>query len=137
MIATEPIPVPEELRQVQAHPGGLDEAVSAVYKRQVYSYEAKPGTEESILAKISDICISMQAEDYLELPDLTYHEVLVELDKKSWKAYQDLERKMILELPEDDELISVTSAAALSNKLWLLYTSGFFWIWASARQSPR
>ena len=27
MIATEPIPVPEELRQVQAHPGGLDEAV--------------------------------------------------------------------------------------------------------------
>lgn len=83
----------------------------------VYSYEAKPGTEESILAKISDICISMKAEDYLELPDLIYHEVPVELDKKSWKAYQDLERKMILELPEDDELISVTSAAALSNKL--------------------
>ena len=83
----------------------------------VYSYEAKPGTEESILAKISDICISMKAEDYLELPDLTYHEIPVELDKKSWKAYQDLERKMILELPEADELISVTSAAALSNKL--------------------
>ena len=83
----------------------------------VYSYEAKPGTEESILAKISDICISMKAEDYLELPDLTYHEIPVELDKKSWKVYQDLERKMILELPEDDELISVTSAAALSNKL--------------------
>lgn len=83
----------------------------------IYSYEAKPGTEESILAKISDICISMKAEDYLELPDLTYHEVPVGLDKKSWKAYQDLERKMILELPEDDELISVTSAAALSNKL--------------------
>ena len=83
----------------------------------VYSYEAKPGTEESILAKISDICISMKAEDYLELPDLTYHEVPVELDKKSWRAYQDLERKMILELPEDDELISVTSAVALSNKL--------------------
>ena len=83
----------------------------------IYSYEAKPGTEESILAKISDICISMKAEDYLELPDLTYHEVPVELDKKSWRAYQDLERKMILELPEDDELISVTSAAALSNKL--------------------
>ena len=83
----------------------------------VYSYEAKPGTEESILAKISDICISMKAEDYLELPDLTYHEVPVELDKKSWKAYWDLERKMILELPEDDELISVTSAVALSNKL--------------------
>ena len=92
----------------------------------VYSYEAKPGTEETILAKISDICISMKAEDYLELPDLTYHEVPVELDKKSWKAYQDLERKMILELPEDDELISVTSAAALSNKLLQLANGALY-----------
>lgn len=92
----------------------------------IYSYEAKPGTEESILAKISDICISMKAEDYLELPDLTYHEVPVELDKKSWKAYQDLERKMILELPEDDELISVTSAAALSNKLLQLANGAIY-----------
>lgn len=83
----------------------------------VYSYEAKPGTEQSILEKISDICISMKAEDYLQLPDVTYHEIPVEMDAKSGKAYHDLERQMVLELPEDDELISVTSAAALSNKL--------------------
>lgn len=49
----------------------------------VYSYEAKPGTEESILEKISDICISMKAEDYLQLPDLTYHEIPVVLDARS------------------------------------------------------
>lgn len=83
----------------------------------VYSYETKPGTEQSILEKISDICISMKAEDYLQLPDVIYHEIPVELDAKSSKAYRDLERQMVLELPEDDELISVTSAAALSNKL--------------------
>ena len=82
----------------------------------VYSYEAKPGTEESILAKISDICISMKAEDYLQLPDITYHEIPVELDDKARKSYQELERKMVLELPEEEE-VSVTSAAALSNKL--------------------
>ena len=82
----------------------------------VYSYEAKPGTEESILAKISDICISMKAEDYLQLPDITYHEVPVELDDKAGRAYRELERKMVLELPEEEE-VSVTSAAALSNKL--------------------
>lgn len=83
----------------------------------VYSYEAKPGTQETILEKISDICISMKAEDYLQLPDLTYHEIPVELDAKSAKAYLELEREMILQLPEEDDLISVTSAAALSNKL--------------------
>ena len=83
----------------------------------VYSYEAKPGTQESILQKISDICISMKAEDYLQLPDITYHEITVELDPKAKKAYLELERKMVLELPEDEEEISVASAAALSNKL--------------------
>ena len=83
----------------------------------VYSYAAKPGTEESILKRISDICISMKAEDYLQLPDITFHEIPVELDEKSRKAYSDLERQMVLELPEDEENISVTSAAALSNKL--------------------
>ena len=83
----------------------------------IYNYKAKPGTEESILQKISDICISMKAEDYLQLPEVTYHEIPVMLDDKSRKAYADLERKMVLELPEDEEEISVTSAAALSNKL--------------------
>ena len=83
----------------------------------VYSYEVKPGGEQSILERISDICISMKAEDYLQLPDLVYHQVPVELDTKSLKAYRELERKMVLEMPGDEEDISVTSAAALSNKL--------------------
>lgn len=83
----------------------------------IYNYKAKPGSEESILQKISDICISMKAEDYLELPEITYHEVPVELDAKSRKAYGELERKMVLELPEEGDEISVASAAALSNKL--------------------
>ena len=82
----------------------------------VYDYKAKPGSEQSILERISDICISMKAEDYLQLPDLIYHTVPVVLDTKAMKAYQEMERKMVLELPEDEE-ISVTSAAALSNKL--------------------
>ena len=92
----------------------------------VYSYEAKPGTERAILDKISDICISMKAEDYLQLPDVTYHEIPVELDSKSAKAYYELERKMVLQLPEDEEEISVTSAAALSNKLLQLANGAIY-----------
>ena len=81
----------------------------------IYSYEVKPGSEGSILERISDICISMKAEDYLQLPDITYHEIPVELDSKASKAYYEMEREMVLALPEEE--ISVTSAAALSNKL--------------------
>lgn len=83
----------------------------------IYNYRPKPGSEGSILEKISDICISMKAEDYLQLPDVTYHQIPVVLDARADKAYRELERKMVLELPEDEEEISVTSAAALSNKL--------------------
>ncbi len=92
----------------------------------VYNYKAKPGSEESILDKISDICISMKAEDYLQLPDIIYHQVPVVLDSKAEKAYRELERKMVLELPEDDENISVTSAAALSNKLLQLANGALY-----------
>lgn len=91
----------------------------------VYSYEAKPGTEDSILEKISDICISMKSEDYLQLPDVTYHQIPVVLDAKAEKAYQELERKMVLELPEEEE-ISVTCAAALSNKLLQLANGALY-----------
>lgn len=83
----------------------------------IYNYKAKPGSEQSILEKISDICISMKAEDYLQLPDVTYHEIPVALDAKALKAYCDLEMKMVLELPEEEDSISVASAAALANKL--------------------
>lgn len=92
----------------------------------VYSYEAKPGSEEGILEKISDICISMKAEDYLQLPDITYHEVPVELDAKALKSYCELEREMVLQLSEDGEDISVTSAAALSNKLLQLANGAIY-----------
>lgn len=92
----------------------------------IYNYKAKPGSESSILEKISDICISMKAEDYLQLPDITYHQIPVELDPKSAKAYYDLEKKMVLALPEVEEEISVTSAAALSNKLLQLANGAMY-----------
>lgn len=92
----------------------------------VYSYEVKPGTEESILEKISDICVSMKAEDYLQLPDITYHEIPVELDPKARKAYTELERQMVLALPEEETDISVASAAALSNKLLQLANGAIY-----------
>lgn len=79
------------------------------------TYTAKKGAKEVIANALSDICISMSAEDYLELPDLTVNKVTVILDSKAMKAYREMERKMILQLPDGD--IGVASAAALSNKL--------------------
>ena len=81
----------------------------------VYEYLPRKGSREAILNKISDICISMKADDYLTLPDCIDDEVPVVLDKQARKAYNTLERQMVLELEDED--LTVTSAAALSNKL--------------------
>ena len=82
----------------------------------ITSYEAKNGAEESITRAISDICVSMKSEDYLQLPDLITDDRVIVLDDKAQKAYDQMEKNMILEAP-DKELISATSAAALSTKL--------------------
>jgi SNF2 family DNA or RNA helicase len=81
----------------------------------IFSYAPKEGSAEEIYRLISDICISMKAEDYLELPDLIYEDIPVKLDAKAQKAYQQMERDMLLEV--DDDLVTATTAATLTGKL--------------------
>jgi hypothetical protein len=57
----------------------------------------------------------MKAEDYLELPDITYNTIPVVLDSKAQKAYEKLETEMLLQV--DESTIDAGSAAVLTNKL--------------------
>jgi SNF2 family DNA or RNA helicase len=82
---------------------------------RIYSYAPKPGAEEVIRQLIGDICVSMKAEDYLELPDLIPNVVPVVLDSKAKAAYEKLEREMLLQV--DESTIDAGSAAVLTNKL--------------------
>lgn len=90
----------------------------------IYQYDPKEGAADAVLSKISDICISMKASDYLQLPDCIVHDIPVELDAKAKKAYNELEKKMVLSLPDGD--IDVASAAALSNKLQQLANGALY-----------
>ena len=90
----------------------------------IYQYDPKDGAADAVLSKISDICISMKASDYLQLPDCIVHDIPVELDAKAKKAYDELEKKMVLSLPDGD--IAVASAAALSNKLQQLANGALY-----------
>ncbi|MET0017151.1 SNF2-related protein [Oscillibacter sp.] len=90
--------------QDYAHPG-----------QQYRTYSPQQGAADSIQRAISDICISMKAEDYLTLPDYIEDIVPVVLDPTAKKAYDKLERDMLLEIDEDT--ITAGSAAVLTNKL--------------------
>lgn len=82
---------------------------------RVFSYAPKNGGEEAIQKLIGDICVSMKAEDYLELPDLIFNTVPVVIDKKGQQSYEKLEKEMLLEV--DESTIDAGSAAVLTNKL--------------------
>ena len=87
----------------------------------VYKWGVQPGADKLIESKIKDICFSLDAKDYLELPPVTpvYHTVLI--DDNIRAKYDTLRKNMVLETKE--EVITAVSAAALSNKL-LQFTSG-------------
>lgn len=81
----------------------------------IFSYAPKPGAAEDIYNRISDICISMKAEDYLNLPELIYDDIPVVLDAAAQKAYDRLERDTLLEV--DESVITAGTAGALRGKL--------------------
>ena len=82
---------------------------------RIFTYKPKFGAEDSVQKLIGDICISMKAEDYLELPDCITVNTTVQLDTKAAKAYETLEKTMLLEI--NDEEITADMAAVLTGKL--------------------
>jgi SNF2 family DNA or RNA helicase len=101
----------------------------------VYSYNLMSDSEQLIHKKIEDICISMKADDYLEMPMRTDNYIKLRMPDDIKKQYDDFEKNKILDLlntvetvEEEDEdgnvtlvqkpvEVNVVNAAALSNKL--------------------
>lgn len=85
----------------------------------VYNYNLRGGAEQAIQNKIGDICISMQAQDYLQMPMLTNNYVKLKMPKDILDAYHKFEKDSIMKLVNTDNEVEITAlnAAGLSNKL--------------------
>lgn len=81
----------------------------------IYSYKPKEGAEEKIYELISDICISMKAADYLDMPELVSRQTVVQMNARERKLYDDFGRDMVLHLKDGD--LDAVNAASLSGKL--------------------
>lgn len=89
----------------------------------VYSWALREGAAEVINRNISDICVSMKSEDYLQLPDIMYNVIKVKMPDEKYKKYKELERDCITEL-EHEQVITAQSAGTACNKL-LQMANGF------------
>lgn len=82
---------------------------------KVFSYKPKKESEQAIYDKISDICISMSAEDWLEMPERIDSVQHVKLSTAEFKMYEEFEKDQYMKFIQGE--ITATNAAALTNKL--------------------
>ena len=81
----------------------------------VYKWEPFRNAQKEIEDKISDICISMSAADYLKLPKRIDNVIPVRLSPDEMEAYKRMERDQLLQIEDDD--IAALNAAAVMTKL--------------------
>lgn len=81
----------------------------------VYEWKQKKESEQNIHEKISDICVSMKAKDWLDLPERIDRVVPIRLSETAKAQYKQLERDLLLPMVGAD--IVANGAAVLSNKL--------------------
>ena len=97
-------------RESYFKPGSMNPSTGVVF-----SYVPRPGAEERIYERISDMTISMKALDYLHLPNCIYVNHEVEMSPSEKRFYDQLKRDLII--PTEDGDIDAANAASLSNKL--------------------
>lgn len=86
------------------------------YNHYSRKHKLRPGAEEEIVAKISDICLVMKREDYLEFQQPIFHNVMIDLSPKQEALYKTMSTEFIVELDDGTE-VEAETAAALSSKL--------------------
>lgn len=86
-----------------------------------WSYTPKTNAQSEIEERCGDVCLSMTAEDYLNLPDKMIQDIRIDLPASAIKSYKELKQDMLSEI--DGEVVTAMTAAVLANKL-LQLTSG-------------
>ena len=97
-------------RDAYFKPGSMNPSTGVVF-----SYIPRPGAEEQIYDRISDMTISMKALDYLDMPGCVYVDHKVEMSEAERKLYDQLKKDLIIPLEDGD--IDAANAASLSSKL--------------------
>lgn len=90
----------------------------------VYSYKPLPYAEQAIYEKISDITVSMKANEYLKMPELLTSNYVVELSNSEKNQYDEMKKSLVLEITDGE--ITASNAASLSNKLCQLSNGAIY-----------
>lgn len=85
----------------------------------------KPFARKQIEDELKDIVISMDAEDYLELPPIINNPVSVRMSAHHTKQYKEMERKFVMEVA--GKRITAVNAGVLAGKLLQLANGAIYY----------
>lgn len=87
----------------------------------VYSWAIRDGAQKEIEEKISDVVMSLDSSECVELPDINYINVPIVLPKTVKKRYDNFKKDLVLELSTTD--VSASNLGVLCGQL-LQFASG-------------
>jgi SNF2 family DNA or RNA helicase len=76
-----------------------------------YVWEPKPHAEEQINSEIAPLVVTLQADEYPQLPELTVVIDKVELPEAARKQYDTMHRKLVAKV-DDHDVLAATAAVA-------------------------
>lgn len=91
----------------------------------IFNYKLKDNAEQAIMNKISDICISMKAEDWLDMPERIDSVIQVKMNSDEKAAYEKFEKDCYMQFVEGE--VTAATVATLTNKL-LQYSNGAMYL---------
>lgn len=68
----------------------------------------------NIYRRASDMCLVMEAEDYLDMPALTFHTITVQLPAKAMKHYTEAENDLFTKIDEDAVELKNSAVATMA-----------------------
>lgn len=95
----------------------------------IASWNIRKGHDKIIHRLIEDICLSLQNDGRVKMPELRYNKVVVPFDPKDRKRYQDLKDNLLVDLTDviGGEVHTAANAGVLSSKLAQI-TAGFLYV---------
>jgi SNF2 family DNA or RNA helicase len=75
----------------------------------------KPGAKELIFERMKDLAIRMDARDLIEMPQISFNYIKLDMSDELRKTYESMEEEMFAEL-EGMEVVTAATAAAVSMK---------------------
>jgi SNF2 family DNA or RNA helicase len=102
----------------------LEKFCRQVGNPQWNQWEVRPERRDALFALLSDICLRMKAEDYLDVPDRINNVISITLPVKTLLHYRQLQKEFVVQLEQGE--ITAVNAAVQAGKLLQLCNGAMY-----------